>query len=217
VRTVNGELEASVELVGILSKDALTLSEPPRRPPRIDEAETLKSLPLPCEKPAEGWRVHDPGLVASKDQEAAGTYAEKQSEHSATWLYWHPSITRAERARFSPDKGVLVVTFTENLELHRRRLLELWGGPLCVAAGELTQEVRNGIIARAANLLRREGRRHGLLCTPFGMSGGSPDDLNRVTVHAPTWDTAKLSRWLSHELAGFPVDVVSPLEPEPAL
>jgi hypothetical protein len=214
-RKVNGELEASVELVGVLSRDALTLTEPPRRPPRIDEAETLTSLPLPCEKPAEGWRVRDPGLVGSEHEQAAGTYAEKQSEHSATWFSWHPSITRAERARFSPDKGVFVFTFTENLELHRQRLLALWGGALCVAAGELTQEVRNGIISRAAYLLRREGRRHGLLCTSFGMSGGSPGDLNRVTVHGAAWDKAKLSLWLSHELAGFPVEVISPLEIEP--
>ena len=216
-RKVNGELQASVELVGVLSKDALTLTERPRRPPRIDEAETLTSLPLPCEKPAEGWRVRDPGLVASEHEQAAATYAEKQSEHSGTWLHWHPPITRAERARFSPDKGVLVFTFTENLELHRQRLLGLWGGPLCVAAGELTHEVRNGIISRAADLLRREGRRHGLLCTSFGMSGGTADDPNRVTVGATAWDKEKLSHWLSHELAGFPVEIISPLEIEPGL
>src|SRR6187402_372618 len=47
-RKVNGEREASVDLVGVLSKDALTLTEPPRRPPQIDEEETRTSLPLPC-------------------------------------------------------------------------------------------------------------------------------------------------------------------------
>ncbi len=125
-RKVNGALEAYVELVGILSKDALTLTESPRRPPRIDEAETLTSLPLPCEKPVEGWRVRDPRLVAGEDEQAATAYAEKQPEHSATWLHGHPFVARAERARFLSDKGVMVFTFTENLETHRERLTRLW-------------------------------------------------------------------------------------------
>jgi hypothetical protein len=109
----------------------------------------------------------------------------------------------------------LVFTFTENLEAHRRRLEQLWGGPLCVAEGEMTSEVRSGIVSHAADLLRREGRRQGLLCESFGLSSDSSHGPTRLSVNAVAWDPAKLSRWLSHELAGFPVHIDSPLVPEP--
>ena len=215
-RRLNGQLEASVELVGVLSRDALTLTEPPRRPLPVNEEETLTRFPLLCESPAQGWQIRDPGRVGREDKQAAVEYAEKQAEHSATWMYWDPSLTRAERTRSPPQKGVFVFTFTENLEAHRRRLERLWGGPLCVAKGDITSEVQSGIVSHAADLLRREGRRQGLLCESFGMSSDNSNGPNHIAVSALAWDPAKLSHWLSHELAGFPVHVNSPLVPEPA-
>lgn len=215
-RRVNGELEASVELVGVLSSQALTLTDPPRRPAPVNEEETLARFPLPCESPAQGWQVTDPRRVRGEDEQAAVTYAEKQAEHSGTWMYWDPLLSRAERARASAQKGVFVFTFTENVEAHRRNLERLWGGPLCVAAGELTSEVQSGIVAHAADLLRREGRSHGLLCGSFLVSGDISKGPNHVSVSGLAWDAAKLSQWLSHELAGLPVDVNSSLVSEPA-
>jgi hypothetical protein len=214
-RRLNGQLEASVELVGVLSRDALTLTEPPRRPLPVNEEETLTRFPLLCASPAQGWQIRDPGRVDREHEQAAVEYAEKQAEHSATWMYWDPSLTRAERTRSPPQKGVFVFTFTENLEAHRRRLELLWGGPLCVAKGDITSQVQSGIVSHAADLLRREGRRHGLLCESFGMSSDNSNGPNHITVSALAWDPAKLSRWLSHELAGFPVHINSPLVPEP--
>lgn len=159
--------------------------------------------------------MRDPGRVRGQDEQAAVTYAEKQPEHSGTWLYWDPLLSRAERGRASAQKGVFVFTFTENVETHRRKLEQLWGGPLCVAAGELTSEVQSGIVAHAADLLRREGRRQGLLCGSFLVSGDISKGPNHVSVSGLAWDAARLSKWLSHELAGFPVDVSSPLVAEP--
>jgi hypothetical protein len=215
-RRVNGQLEAPVELVGVLSKGALTLTEPPRQPPPVNEEETLTSFPLPCERPAQGWQMSDPNRVRGEDQQAAVTYAEKQAEHSSTWLHWDPLLTRAERARSPSHKAVMVFTFTENLEAHRRQLERLWGGPLCVAKGEFTSEVQRGIVSHAVDLLRREGRRQGMLCEHFGISSDNSNGPNRLTVGTLAWDPAKLSRWLTHELAGFPVHINSPLVPEPA-
>ena len=215
-RTVNGQLEASVELIGVLSSGALTLTEPPRQPAAVNEEETLTLFPLPCETPAQGWQIRDLRRVGRQDEQAAVTYAEQQAEHAATWIDWDPSLSRAERARSPSQKGVLVFTFTENLEAHRHRLEQLWGGPLCVATGELTREAQSGIVARAADLLRREGRRHGMLCGAFSVSSDISNGSNRVSVSGLAWDAAKLSRWLSHGLAGFPVDINSPLVAEPA-
>ncbi|HKO53074.1 MAG TPA: hypothetical protein VJV79_35435 [Polyangiaceae bacterium] len=215
-RTVNGQLEASVELIGVLSSGALTLTEPPRQPPAVNEAETLTLFPLPCETPAQGWQIRDLRRVGRQDEQAAVTYAEHQAEHAATWIHWDPSLSRAERARSSSQKGVLVFTFTENLEAHRHRLEQLWGGPLCVATGELTREAQSGIVAHAADLLRREGRRQGMLCGTFSVSSEISSGSNGVSVSGLAWDAAKLSRWLSHGLAGFPVDIKSPLVAEPA-
>ena len=214
-RRVNGQLEASVELVGVLSSGALTLTERPRRPPAVNEEETLARFPLPCETPAQGWQIRDPGRVGREDEQAAITYAEKQAEHSATWIRWDPLLTRAERARSPSHKGVFVFTFTENLDTHRRRLEELWGGPSCVARGEVTREVQSGIVARAVDLLRHEGRQQGMLCTSFAISSDMSTGSNRISMSGLAWDAAKLSRWLSHELAGFPVNINSPLVAEP--
>jgi hypothetical protein len=215
-RRANGQLEASVEVLGVLSRGALTLTEPPRRPLPVNEEETLTRFPLPCERPAPGWQIRDPRRVRDEDEQAAITYAEKQAEHSATWIHWDPLVPRAERARASSQKRVLVFTFTEDLEAHRRHLERLWGGPLCVATGELTHEVQRGIVAHAVDLLRREGRRQGMLCESFSVSSDISNGLNRISVSGLAWDPAKLSRWLSNELAGFPVGVDSPLVAEPA-
>lgn len=205
-----------MELVGVLSPGGLTLTEPPRRPVPVNEDETLAHFPMPCERPAAGWQVRDAGRVRSEDEQSAFAYAEKQAEHAGTWLHWDPSRTRAERARSPTQKGVLVFTFTENLETHRRQLERLWGGPLCVASGEITTDTQNGIVARAAALLRREGRRQGMLCGSFGVSSDNSNGRKRVSVSALAWDPAKLSRWLSDALAGFPVEINSPLVAEPA-
>ncbi len=215
-RRINGQLEASVELVGVLSRGALTLTEPPRRPLPVNEEETLTRFPLPCESPAQGWRIRDPHRVGGEDEQAAVKYAEKQAEHSAIWMYWDPLLTRAERASSPHQKGVFVFTFTENLEAHQRRLEQLWGGPLCVAKADITSEVQSGIVAHAADLLRRGGRRQGLLCESFLMYSDNSNGPNHIAVSVLAWDPAKLSRWLSHELAGFPVHVNSLLVPEPA-
>lgn len=114
------------------------------------------------------------------------------------------------------QKGVFVFTFTENLEAHRARLERLWGGPLCVAQGDMTSEVQSGIASHAVDLLRREGRRQGLVCESFMISSDRSDGPNHLSVSALAWGPAKLSRWLSQELAGFPVHISSPLVPEPA-
>jgi len=214
-RRINGELEASVELVGVLSSRALTVTQPPQRPLPVNEEETLTQFPLPCPSPPEGWQVRDASRVGREDEQAAIAYAEKQAEHSATWMHRDPMLNRAQRAR-SSSAGVLVFTFTEHLDVHRRQLERLWGGPLCVAPGELTSEVMSGIVSHAAALLRREGQQHGMLCESFVISSDHSDGPNRISVGALAWDSAKLSRWLSQELAGFPVHIDSPLQPEPA-
>jgi hypothetical protein len=180
----------------------------------VNEEETLGHFPLPCESPAQGWQIRDRGRVGGEDEQSALTYAEKQAEHGGTWMHWDPLLTRAERAR-SPSKGVLVFTFTENVEAHRRQLERLWGGPLCVASAEITTDTQSGIVAHAADLLRREGRRQGLLCGSFGVSSDNSSGQRRVHVSALAWDPGKLSRWLSDALAGFPVEINSPLVAEP--
>ena len=215
-RVPYGQPEASVELVGVLSPTALTLTQPPVRPAPVNEEETLVHFPMPCESPPQGFQIRDPGRVGGEDEQAAVTYAEKQAEHGGTWLHWDPSLTRAERARAPSKKGVFVFTFTENLEAHRRQLERLWGGPLCVAGAEITTDTQSGIVAHAAALLRREGRRRGMLCQSFAISSDNSNGRRRVYVGGLAWDPVKLSRWLSDALAGFPVEVNSQLVPEPA-
>jgi hypothetical protein len=180
----------------------------------VNKEETLVNFPMPCESPPQGFHIRDPGRVGAEDEQAAVTYAEKQAEHGGTWLHWDPSLTRAERARSPSKKGVFVFTFTENLEAHRRQLERLWGGPICVARADITTDTQTGIVAHAAALLRREGRQHGMLCQSFALSSDNTKGPRRVHVGALAWDPAKLSRWLSDELAGFPVEVTSPLVPE---
>jgi hypothetical protein len=216
VRQAYGQPEASVELVGVLSPRAFTLTQPPLRPAPVNEEETLAHFPLPCESPPHGWQTRDPGRVAREDEQSAFAYAEKQAEHGGTWIHWDPLLTRAERARSPSQKGVLVFTFTENLDAHRRQLERLWGGPLCVASAEISTDTQTGIVEHAAALLRREGRRQGLLCESFGVHSDNSNGRRRVSVSALAWDPAKLSRWLSDALAGFPVEVNSPLVAEPA-
>src|SRR6478735_7885290 len=97
-RRANGQLEASVELVGVLSNEALTLTELPHRPPPVNEEETLKRFPLPCERPGQGWQTTDPSHAREEDQQAAIAYAEKQAEHSATWTTWDSFLTRRARS-----------------------------------------------------------------------------------------------------------------------
>jgi hypothetical protein len=51
------------------------------------------------------------------------------------------------------------------------------------------------------------------LCGSFAV--GTLAFPDRLTVYGASWDTERLSSWLSRELAGFPVEVESILTPAP--
>jgi hypothetical protein len=55
-----------------------------------------------------------------------------------------------------------------------------------------------------------------LLSHVFSVGSDISNGSNRISVSGLAWDAAKLSRWLSHELAGSPVDINSPLAAESA-
>ena len=204
-------LEAYVEFLGMLSPDGFEVRGRPRRPPPPEDSVVMR-YPFPCEGQPDARRRRGT-RVGLDDENAAMEYAEKQPEHSITYVHWFPGVTRKQQEQFTADKGAFVFMFTENLDQHRERLEALWEGPLCVAKAELTTELQRGIGARAAELLRREGKQRGLLCGSFAT--GMLAFPDRVTVTGIAWDSAGLERWLSRELGGFPVEVESTLMPAP--
>ena len=84
---------------------------------------------------------------------------------------------------------------------------------MCVARANHSHELLSAIVVRAADLVRRKGRACGLLCGSFAL--GTLAFPDRVTVYGASWDTERLSTWLSRELAGFPVEIESILTPAP--
>ena len=208
-KALTGGREARVTLRGVLSPLGLEVTEPPERLP--EPKETVLSGPLPCAPPPGGFRQRH-GRIGTDDFRRLIGYAEWREDLSHLWSHYHPGVTPEESRIYPPrpKDHVMVFRFVSNADEHRRKLEQLWGGPICVVQGGIDKEIREAIATRGSWLAATEGRKHGLLCRTWaGYFDGAVDELY---LGVTAWDRKMFESWLSEELAGFPVRVRSELD-----
>lgn len=117
----SGVTWATMTLFGTFDGAVFELTRPPATPEYPPEEPFV--LPLPCDEPADGWKVVN--AATANNESDAVVYAQSQSEFMGNWVYRLPTDADA--------RSVKVFTFAGQTEEHRAALRDLYGGPLCVA------------------------------------------------------------------------------------
>ncbi|MEV0617968.1 hypothetical protein AB0I81_31910 [Nonomuraea sp. NPDC050404] len=120
----------------------LTLTEPPgepdeRKPPKEDGL----GLDTPCPAPEGGWRVLDPARTTEKTMNRALERARTADDFAGAWLDRlapmppHPE----EQMEVDAESYVINLRFTGDLAEREGWIREVWGGALCITAGQRTE------------------------------------------------------------------------------
>ena len=125
-RHVLGTTWGMYHLVGTYDGTSFTLTAPPSQ--FHASPAPLPDFTTPCPTPAGGWRTTDPARVRSIDDYKAFESAARSSPDFAGMWMDQKTPTQDVPAGF----GIINVAFTANLDVHRRQLAALWGGPICV-------------------------------------------------------------------------------------
>jgi hypothetical protein len=135
----DGTTWTSATVVGMWDGERLTLTEPPE-PPEVG-AGSGPDLSTPCPEPPGGWAVVDPARTTMAAQEAALAHARAEPGFAGAWV--DQSINPASQggavdpeAMNDPERLVLDLRFTGDLERHEAEVRALWGGALCITRAD---------------------------------------------------------------------------------
>lgn len=129
----SGTTWGSYEVTGTWDGESLTLTEPPGpRRDRPDDGEDIDTSP--CPEPDGGWQVVDPATTTQESLEAALTEARRRDDFGGAWFDQSPNPAPDN----DPTKLILNIRVTGDVVTAERELRAVWGGALCVSAGERT-------------------------------------------------------------------------------
>lgn len=139
--SASGSTWGSFTVVGTYDDETqtFTLTEPPRAPePVTQDPDPGVDISTPCPLPDSGWHVVDPATATDAAMSAAIQHARAQPDVGGVWV--DQSINPAadaevidEMAMNDPQRLVLNISFTGDLERHEAEIREIWGGALCVS------------------------------------------------------------------------------------
>jgi hypothetical protein len=115
-------------VAGTFDGERFTLTEPPQAP-EVSSQMSSVDFTSPCEEPPGGWHVAD---ATKATDEALSTTLEAVNadpEFAGAW------IDQNGREN-DPERMVLNLRFTADLDRHEREVRETWGGALCVTEAE---------------------------------------------------------------------------------
>jgi hypothetical protein len=126
----------SYVLTGTVDGNNFRLTEPARAATADDRGPFPQphrtDFSIPCPTPAGGWRPVDPARTTQQAFEAAYTMVNAQPDFAGSRL---GRLTPPDGTN-DPDKVVLVVRFTGDLARHEAEIRAVYGGAICVIAGE---------------------------------------------------------------------------------
>ena len=151
----------SVAVVGRWEGGRLVLTEPPAEPTALPPREEEPDFTSPCPEPEGGWRPVDP---ARATDEALGEVQETlggDPEFAGLWMdqgYLGAGGTseEIEREANDPQRYVLNVRTTAELEVFEDRIRELWGGALCVSPAEHSLAELEAVAAEVPDVVPQE-------------------------------------------------------------
>lgn len=150
-----------------------------------------------CTAPEGGWAVIDRDRISFADQDAAIAEAIQLPGYAGSFLTRLKSAADTTREPENPSQTVLNVLVTEDVDGARARLEAIWGGPLCVAEAERTEQ----------ELLKIQDD---LIELPGLLRVGA--HLTRVEARV-VWDDGTLQEWADATYGDDLVVIESALEP----
>jgi hypothetical protein len=128
-------------LVGRYDGKTFTLTEPARSPdvqassPVTDEGPDFTT---PCPQPQGGWKPADRDKATDAAFNAAVAKANADTDFGGLWID-EPAAALDPTPHNDPQRMVLNVTYTGDLDRHEAELRTIWGGALCVSQARHTQ------------------------------------------------------------------------------
>lgn len=133
----------AVTVVGRWEGGRLVLTEPPAEPtaPPTGAQPPEDEFSSPCPEPDGGWRPVDPARATEESMAQVQAALGGDPEFAGLWIDQdHLGDGRTseelEREANDPQRYVLNVRTTGELEAYEERVREVWGGALCVSPAE---------------------------------------------------------------------------------
>jgi hypothetical protein len=121
-------------LIGTFDGTTFTLTEPARK--AVADQEVPGSGPdftSPCPVPAGGWKASDPKKATDDAIQNVNGLVSLDPDYGGLWID-DPAAALEPTPQNDPQRLVLNVTFTKDLERHAAEIRQVWGGALCVSA-----------------------------------------------------------------------------------
>ena len=136
--SILGTNEGSYLVVGTFHGERFTLTEPAVPDDgRIERpAEPFPDLASPCPEPTGGWTPSDRARATHEAVEAAAARAKAVAGFGELWIDQRLSDAELAAAPWTandPQRVVLNITTTEDIDVMEGTLREVWGGSLCVS------------------------------------------------------------------------------------
>jgi hypothetical protein len=128
-------------LVGTFDGKTFTPTQPARSPdvpPSTPVTGTGPDFTTPCAEPRGGWKPVDRDKATDAAFNAAVEKANGDPDFGGLWID-EPAAALDPTPHNEPQRMVLNVTFTKDLDRHEAELREVWGGSLCVSLAKHTE------------------------------------------------------------------------------
>ena len=182
---------------GTYDGTTLTVTRPPVSSALYDPAAPAQApLVTSCAEPAGGWVVEDDGSVGWEDQDAVFAAAMQLPGYAGSFIDQTSLAGGGQDAGGDPSRTIVNVLVTEDVAGAEESLREIWGGPLCVAQAQHTEQELLSV-------------QEGLRDLPGLLSSGT--ELDRVTADV-VWDDGTLQAWAAETFGADLVLVNSALQ-----
>ncbi len=191
VRRASGTISGTFTVIGRYDGTTFTVEKVDQNQYRQQPEDGMPDLSSRCPTPAGGWRAPDPDRATEDDKERAQAAARKLPSYALSWT------DDLGDSRRDPQKIVLNVAVTQDLDGAEQTLREVWGGSLCVSQAKHTRAELTSIQIKLSKL-------------PGVLSAGQ--GMNRVELDV-VYDDGTLQRELDQTYGEGTVHVRSELRP----
>ena len=153
-------------------------------------------LTTPCPAPADGWGVVDAAKTDQAALDATFNAASALPGYAGAWID-QPLDPGVENGVMDLTKVIINVAVTEDVAGAEARLLETWGGALCVSEAAYTESELNELAMELQKL-------------PGVTTSSAADDVVQIGV---LFDDGSLQEWVDAEYGDGRVEITSTLVP----
>lgn len=139
--SVSGVRWGEYVVVGRYDGTTFTLTEPAReRDPQDTATPSPDEFATPCPEPEGGWRPVDPATTTLEALDRATAVAARQNGYGGLWIDQNMPPQAPPDQQNDPQRVVLNVTTTGEIESMEQTVRRVWGGALCVSRAARTED-----------------------------------------------------------------------------